>query len=81
MPLATRPLTPTFGLEVLDIDLRTPTNAMTACWNDCFAQSVNGNTTLKIKPMRREDVVAPFLAAFASEDPAKGGCKDLRKKL
>ena len=30
MPLATRTLTPTFGLEVLDIDLRTPTNAMTA---------------------------------------------------
>ena len=30
MPLATRPLTPTFGLEVLDIDLRTPTDAMTA---------------------------------------------------
>ena len=30
MPLATRPLTPAFGLEVLDIDLRTPTNAMTA---------------------------------------------------
>jgi hypothetical protein len=56
-----------------------PTNVLTACWQDCFAQAVNGNTTLGLKPMPRDKVVAPFLAAFASEDPSKGGCEDLRK--
>ena len=53
---------------------------LTACFNDCFAQALQGNSTLGWKPMDRDDVVAPFLAAFASEDAAKGGCKDLRKK-
>ena len=37
--------------------------------------------TAKIAAMPRDVVVAPFLAAFASDDPAKNGCPNLKKKL
>ena len=57
-----------------------PTNEKTACYAKCFAQTINGNTTAKVVPMDHELVVAPFLAAFASNDPAKGGCRDIRHK-
>jgi hypothetical protein len=56
-----------------------PTNTLSECYTLCFAQALQGNTTLGWAPMDRDAVVAPFLAAFASEDATKGGCKDLRK--
>ena len=56
-----------------------PTDLLSACYNLCFAQALQGNATLGWQPMDRDDVVAPFLAAFASEDPEKGGCEDLRR--
>jgi hypothetical protein len=50
-----------------------------ACYSVCYATAINGNTTATppIKAMSRDAVVAPFLAAFKSDDPADGGCPSL----
>jgi hypothetical protein len=41
-------------------------NQTSDCWIDCFLRTIMAGTA--------DDVIAPFTAAFASEDPSKGGC-------
>lgn len=55
-----------------------PTKVFTECWQDCFAQTVQGNSTAGVLPMDRDAVVAPFLKAFSSSNISDGGCPDLR---
>ena len=40
----------------------------------CFFDTMVGNTTLKVPAMPPANIVKPFVASFASDDPTKGGC-------
>ena len=57
------------------------TDHRSKCYNVCFAAAVNGNTTAGLAPMPLAEIIRPFELAFASADPAKGGCPDLRPDL
>jgi hypothetical protein len=49
-------------------------NQSSACWLDCFFDTVLGNASSGLRPMHKTELVAPFLQAFASKDPSNGGC-------
>ena len=56
----------------------------TKCWTDCFYDTVIGprsNETVYSdgtkQGMRAEDLTSAWLAAFRSEDHAKGGCPNV----
>ena len=52
------------------------TNQSSACYLHCFFDTMVGNSTATpaVPKMKAEDVLAPFVASFATDDPAKGGC-------
>ena len=52
------------------------TNQSSACYLHCFFDTMVGNSTAKppVPKMKGSDVLAPFVASFASDDPTKGGC-------
>ena len=54
-----------------------PNNMTSTCWIQCLFETLAGNATKGIAPMTKEQVVAPFLQSFASDDPAKGGCVEV----
>lgn len=48
--------------------------AYDACYLDCFFESLNGNSTLKLKAMTKEAIVKPWVKAMASTNVTVGGC-------
>lgn len=52
-----------------------PGNRTTACYLDCLFTTILGNSSRGVMPMKREQVVDPFVAAFRPE--AEGGCPDV----
>lgn len=50
-------------------------NQSSACYLHCFFDSMVGNSSAGIPKMKAEDVIAPFIASFTSDDPKKGGCQ------
>jgi len=51
-----------------------PLNRSGDCYTRCFFGGIFGNLTGENGPMAREQLLAPWLAAFATEDPSSGGC-------
>ena len=55
-----------------------PANASSACWVDCFFETVLGKGhNSSVAPeggMRASDVTAAWLRGFESDEPAQGGC-------
>lgn len=51
------------------------TNTSSACYLHCFFDTMVGNSSAGIPKMNGADVLAPFVASFASDDPGKGGCQ------
>lgn len=55
------------------------TNQSSACYLHCFFDTMVGNSSAGVPKMKGADVLAPFVASFASEDPSKGGCPTIPK--
>eukprot|EP00040_Diaphanoeca_grandis_P040022 m.260964 g.260964 ORF g.260964 m.260964 type:complete len:572 (+) comp40978_c0_seq1:110-1825(+) len=53
------------------------TNSSSACFLSCLYETLLGNKTTGLKPMSREEIVAPFLHSFESADVHNGGCPDV----
>lgn len=59
-----------------------PRNVTSDCWILCFIETTLGRDPLNLSrvvgtPMTAEELSTPWLQAFESEDPAKGGCAAL----
>jgi hypothetical protein len=48
-------------------------NMTSSCWINCLFNVLSGNDQTN-PPMSREEVLAPFEASFATDDPSQGGC-------
>lgn len=55
-----------------------PTNITSGCWVTCMLEVINGNPSKDLRPMDSKELIAPFEAAFASDDPHRGGCPRVR---
>eukprot|EP00935_MAST-01C_sp_MAST-1C-sp1_P000174 g174.t1 len=59
-----------------------PTNSTSDCWILCFVETVLGRNPLSLTsvvgtPMTATELTTPWLAAFATDSPATGGCPAL----
>lgn len=55
------------------------TNISSACFLTCLFETLLGNSTTGLKPMSRQEIIAPFVKSFDSEDRAQGGCPSVHK--
>jgi len=47
-------------------------NVSSTCWIDCFFDTLVGNPKKNVTAMTKDEIINPFVKAFASNDPASG---------
>jgi hypothetical protein len=55
-----------------------PLNKNTDCYLNCYRNTLTGDAAQNLSAVDPASIIAPWKKAFATDDPAKGGCKPVK---